>query len=52
MKLTQEIARAAAQDAANRHMRKHGRTKWSIDDYNIAVKEYNRLLCIIYSQED
>ena len=38
------IARAAATDAANRHMKSHGRDHWNEADYNYAVSEYNRLL--------
>lgn len=38
-----EIARAAATDAGNRNMRKHGRKKWNEDDYYKASREYNRL---------
>ena len=43
MKLTYEIARAAGQDAANRNMRKNHRKKWNQADYNISVREFNRL---------
>ena len=31
-------------DAANRHMKSHGRDHWNEADYNYAVSEYNRLL--------
>lgn len=41
--LTYEIAMAASRDAGNRHMRKHGRKAWSVDDYNASVDEFNRL---------
>lgn len=41
--MTKEIAHAASQDAANRSMRKAGRKSWNVDDYNVAVDEYNRL---------
>lgn len=41
--LTQQIAFAAAQDVAQRLMRKAGRKVWSEDDYNAAVREYERL---------
>lgn len=37
------IAHAAGQDAANRHAKAHGRTAWIKADYDIAVKEFNRL---------
>ena len=39
-----EIAHAAATDAANRQMRAAGRKAWSVDDYNAAVDEFDRLL--------
>jgi len=42
--MTPEIARAAATDAGNASMREAGRTKWNEDDYNAAVRMYNRLL--------
>ena len=42
--LTEELARAAAMDAANRNRRKSGRKKWNKEDYNVAVQELNRLL--------
>lgn len=40
---TEEIARAAAQDAGNRTMRKAGRVFWDDEDWNAACEEYNRL---------
>ena len=43
MMMTQQIARAAAQDAGNRSMRAAGRSKWNRADYNSAVAEFNRL---------
>ena len=42
MKLTDVIARAAAQDAANRNKRNARRRKWSREDYNVACREYCR----------
>lgn len=41
--LTRELAQCAGRDAANRNMRKNGRTAWDEDDYNIAWAEFNRL---------
>ena len=41
--MTQELARAAAWDAGNRHMREHGRTAWNEDDYNAACEFFERL---------
>ena len=43
MKWTYELARAAARDAANRHMLRGGRLKWNRDDYNVAAETFNRL---------
>jgi hypothetical protein len=45
MKITMnyELAMAAAKDEANRRMRKQGRKHWNRQDYNAAVKEFNRL---------
>ena len=40
----QEMAWAAATDAANRNMRVHGRTAWDADDYNVATAGLDRLL--------
>jgi len=45
MKVNADLARAVAVDAANRRMRKAGRTSWSRGDYNEAVRVFNRL-CI------
>ena len=47
MKLTYEICHAAGTDAGNRNAKKHGRTKWNRDDYNIAANEQNRLLDVL-----
>jgi hypothetical protein len=41
--MTRELAWAAATDAGNRHMRKHGRSKWNHEDSNVAAKEFARL---------
>ncbi len=38
-----EVASSAGKDVATRRMRKAGRTKWSREDYNAAVAEYNRV---------
>lgn len=37
------LARAAATDAANRHMRAAGRKVWNRDDYNVAAEELERI---------
>lgn len=42
-RLTDTLARSAAQDAANRRMRKGGRTRWTRGDYNEAVRVLNSL---------
>ncbi len=44
MELRQEMAWAAATDAANQNMRAHRRTAWDADDYNVATVELDRLL--------
>ena len=44
MSPTEAIARAAAWDAGNRHAKAAGRKKWSRADYNVAVRELDRLL--------
>ena len=41
--LTPDLAWAAATDAGNRAMRKRCSKAWSAEDYNAAVREYNRL---------
>lgn len=41
--MTYEIAMAAARDAGNRAMRADGRKEWSVEDYNIACAEFERL---------
>ncbi len=40
----EQLARAAAQDAGNRSMRKAGRKQWSQADWNAATREYHRVL--------
>lgn len=41
--ITYSFAMAAAQDAGNRSMRKGGRTKWAVRDWNEACKTFERL---------
>jgi len=43
MKMTRELAWAAATDAANISARKANRSVWSEEDYNTAVETFNRL---------
>ena len=39
-----KLAMAIMHDAASRNMRKHGRTAWSEEDYNIGVEAFNECL--------
>ena len=41
---TINTAWAVATDIANRRMKKHGRTKWSRGDYNLAKRILTKLL--------
>jgi hypothetical protein len=43
MRMTYQLAMAAATDAGNRNMKQAGRSKWNQADYNTAVRELNRL---------
>lgn len=43
IKLTRDLAWAAAQDAGDASMRKAGRTHWSAEDYNVCVRTFERL---------
>jgi hypothetical protein len=45
--LTEALARAAGYDAGDRAMRHAGRTYWTAEDFNTAVRETNRLLDLI-----
>jgi len=38
-----KLARAAAYDAGNRNAAKAGRDKWTKEDYDVAVAEFDRL---------
>ena len=44
LKMTGQLARAAAKDAGDRSMRAAHRTTWSREDYDVAVREYQRLV--------
>jgi hypothetical protein len=44
--LTYDVAMASSRDAGNRHMRKHGRKTWNVDDWNASVDEFDRLWSI------
>ncbi len=41
--LTRALAWAAATDAANRHMKRAGRTVWNLEDWKLAAAEFARL---------
>ena len=43
MKMTLELANAAARDAAERNMRENGRLIWNEEDYNVAVSVAEKL---------
>ena len=42
-KLDYDLVMAAGLDAGNRNMRKHGRTSWNIDDWNVAAETTEKL---------
>ena len=44
---TREIANEFGRDAGNRSRKKGGRDKWSLEDWNAAAREANRLHCMI-----
>jgi len=44
MKITYNLANAAAKDAANRNMRHNGRTVWNEDDFKMWGNTLNNLL--------
>jgi hypothetical protein len=50
--LTYFIAYCAGKDAANRNMWNHGRTAWTVDDYNMGAKVMNGLMDIIDGKPD
>ena len=41
--MTYEIARASAHDAADRQMRGAGRSRWNVDDLDLATSEMERI---------
>lgn len=41
--MTEEIAFAAAEDAANKQMREEGRFRWSKEDYMLARRTFQEL---------
>jgi len=44
VEITWDLARAAAEDAANRQMKKDGRGVWNENDYQLAGEVFNRLM--------
>jgi hypothetical protein len=42
-KLTEDLARRIATDAADRQMRADNRSAWSAQDYNLAAETFNKL---------
>jgi hypothetical protein len=40
---TYELAMAAAKDEADRAMRREGRVKWNVDDWNLMCETFDRL---------
>lgn len=47
MKMTHKIAMAAGQDAANRNMKRNGRTEWNEEDWNVACETFNKLIALV-----
>ena len=43
-RLTYDIIRAAAVDAANKRMWEGGRKTWNEDDWNAGAREFDRLI--------
>lgn len=43
MKMTRDIAWAAATDAADKNMRDNGRTSWNEEDWKVGACEFERL---------
>ncbi len=44
IEMTPQLAMAAGWDAANRRMRREGRTTWNEDDWNHAAEVYERCM--------
>lgn len=41
IRMTEDLARAAAQDAGNASARSHGGAPWTAEDYNVFCRAYN-----------
>ena len=52
IRLTDRIARAAAQDAADRSMVAHGRESWARPDLIAGCEEYHRLSKLIEASQE
>ena len=50
--MSYDIAMAIFKDAANRSMRKAGRTVWSVEDFNAGVDAFDRCLPCEESSHD
>lgn len=44
IELTEPLARAVAQDCANRQMQREGREQWNEDDWNLACEKLVELM--------
>lgn len=42
--ITYKLAMAAGEDAGNRNAKKHGRTAWNEDDWNVAAATTQKLM--------
>jgi len=42
-----KLARSAGQDAGDRNARKHNRTAWSEDDWDVACEATNKVLAAL-----
>lgn len=50
--ITEDVARAAATDAANRQMRQNGRIAWNRDDLRLCAKTLDLLCPLNLNPED
>jgi len=49
--LTPNLAHAAGWDAGNANMRKAGRKRWNLEDWNVAADKTNRLMAYIMPRD-
>lgn len=52
LRITKDIAMAAAMDAGNRSKKAAGRAAWNTHDRNVAAMEYNRLYPVAQEQAE